>query len=175
MIHYDLLCGEGHAFDGWFRDSIAFDQQAQRGQLCCPSCGASTVRRAPMAPRLNRGAKAPPTASGPASEAAAPQGSGGSALPAGAAAPARHVPLAARQGAPAMPDQMRAFLQQVRAEVERRCDYVGPSFAEEARRIHKGEARERPIYGETSPEQAEALEEDGIKVARVPWVPRADS
>ena len=49
-----------------------------------------------------------------------------------------------------------------------------PAFADEARRIHRGETEKRNIYGEATPEQAEALAEDGIEVAQVPWVPRAD-
>ena len=73
-----------------------------------------------------------------------------------------------------MPDQMRAALQRIRAEIERTSDYVGPEFAEEARRIHRGESERRSIYGESSPEQAEALADEGIEVARIPWVPRAD-
>ena len=58
--------------------------------------------------------------------------------------------------------------------MERTSDYVGPAFAEEARRIHRGEGERRSIYGETTAEQAEALAEDGIEVASIPWVPRAD-
>ena len=73
-----------------------------------------------------------------------------------------------------MPDHLRAMLQRVRAEIERTCDYVGAEFAEEARRIHNGASERRGIYGETTPDQAEALAEDGIEVARIPWVPRAD-
>jgi hypothetical protein len=73
-----------------------------------------------------------------------------------------------------IPDQMRAMLQRMRAEVEKNCDYVGPEFAEEARKIHRGESDKRGIYGETTPEQAEALSEDGIEFASIPWVPRAD-
>ena len=74
----------------------------------------------------------------------------------------------------AVPDQMRAMLQKLRAEIEQRCDYVGPGFAEEARRIHRGEVDARGIYGESTPEQAEALADEGIEVARIPWVPRSD-
>lgn len=73
-----------------------------------------------------------------------------------------------------MPAEMRAALQRIRAEVERNCDHVGPRFAEEARAIHRGEAPVRGIYGETTPDQAEALADEGITVARVPWLPRAD-
>jgi hypothetical protein len=73
-----------------------------------------------------------------------------------------------------LPDHMRAMLQRLRAEVEKNCDYVGEQFADEARRIHRGESDVRGIYGETTPEQAEALADEGIEVNRIPWVPRAD-
>jgi hypothetical protein len=52
---------------------------------------------------------------------------------------------------------------------------VGADFAEEARRIHEGKAPLRGIYGESTDEQAEELAEDGINIARIPWLPRADS
>ncbi|MFQ3623875.1 MAG: DUF1178 family protein, partial [Acetobacteraceae bacterium] len=47
-------------------------------------------------------------------------------------------------------------------------------FTAEARRIHAGESEPRGIYGEASPEDAEALRQDGIDVHAIPWVPRAD-
>jgi hypothetical protein len=74
-----------------------------------------------------------------------------------------------------MPDQVRAVLQRIRTEVEKTCEYVGPGFAETARQIHAGAAQRRPIYGEATRDEAAALAEDGIEVASVPWVPRADS
>jgi len=74
-----------------------------------------------------------------------------------------------------MPAQLRAMLQRLRAEIERNCDYVGRDFAEEARRIHRGEAERRGIFGEATESEAEALREEGIEVARIPWVPRSDA
>jgi hypothetical protein len=65
-------------------------------------------------------------------------------------------------------------LRELRSKVEANCDYVGPAFAEEARRIHYGETEPRGIYGETSDEEAEALDEEGIEFAKIPWVPRHD-
>ena len=73
-----------------------------------------------------------------------------------------------------MPAQLIAMLQRMRAEVEKSCDYVGPGFAEEARKIANGEAEARGIYGEATDAEAESLAEDGIEIARLPWVPRAD-
>ncbi len=74
-----------------------------------------------------------------------------------------------------MPDGVRAVLQRVRAEVERRCDYVGSAFAKTVRAMHEGEAPARNIYGEATSDEASALREDGIEVASIPWVNRADA
>jgi hypothetical protein len=49
---------------------------------------------------------------------------------------------------------------------------VGERFAEEARRIHYGEAQERGIRGQASPQETEALVEEGISVLPLP-IPNA--
>ena len=66
-------------------------------------------------------------------------------------------------------------LADLRRKVEENCDYVGPKFAEEARKIHYGEIETRSIYGETTPSEAEDLHEEGIAFAKIPWLPRTDS
>jgi hypothetical protein len=71
--------------------------------------------------------------------------------------------------------EMMTMLRALRDKVEKECDYVGPAFAEEARRIHYGETEERAIYGEASDEDAESLREEGVPVSRIPWVPRHDA
>jgi hypothetical protein len=52
MILYDLRCSRNHAFEGWFRDSKAYDGQRRVGRVVCPICNDRKVRKAPMAPRL---------------------------------------------------------------------------------------------------------------------------
>ena len=54
MIVYDLKCRKGHAFEAWFRDSAAYDEQAESGKVSCPACGSRRVEKALMAPRLSR-------------------------------------------------------------------------------------------------------------------------
>ena len=54
MIHYSLLCSSDHEFDGWFKDSAAFERQAKRGLVECPNCGDTGVTRALMAPAVPR-------------------------------------------------------------------------------------------------------------------------
>lgn len=148
MIHYQLRCPSEHVFDGWFKNSVSFEQQAAAGLLSCPHCGGRNITRALMAPALAR----------PKEDATPP------------------TPMPAKAiSAPQIPDQVRGVLQRLRAEIEKNCDYVGADFAEEARRIHHGDSPARPIYGEASGEQAEQLAEEGIEVARIPWVPRAES
>ncbi len=75
----------------------------------------------------------------------------------------------------AMSAKLRQELTELRAKVESNCDYVGEKFAEEARKIHYGETDPRGIYGETSKDEAEALAEEGVQFARIPWLPRHDS
>jgi hypothetical protein len=159
MIHYQLCCSRGHEFDGWFSDSAAFDKQAKRGMVECPVCADVKVTRAMMAPSVAKRAVPPGPAEAPRADA---EGQA-----------ARRTPPAPVAGG-RMPAHLRATLQHLRAEIEKHCDYVGPSFAEEARKMHRGDSEKRGIYGETTPSEAEALAEEGIEVSRIPWVPRAD-
>jgi len=158
MIHYHLRCGAGHAFDGWFKDSAGFDAQARAGFVECPVCGGTEVSKQLMAPAIpkkgrTRQKELPPPA---------------------APAPAPPAEAASQAAAGPVPAQVVALLQKMRAEVEKHCDYVGEQFADEARKMHRGESDLRGIYGEASEADAEALRDEGIDIARIPWVPRAD-
>jgi len=73
------------------------------------------------------------------------------------------------------PAQMRAALVELRRQVEANCDYVGERFAEEARRIHHGEADPHGIYGEATSEESKELAEEGISFGRIPWVSSTDA
>ena len=59
--------------------------------------------------------------------------------------------------------------------LKRNADYVGPKFADEARKIHHGETRERSIYGEATDAESEALRDEGIEFGRIPWVSKTDA
>ena len=76
---------------------------------------------------------------------------------------------------PAALAQMRKALAEMRRQIETHCDYVGPNFAEEARRIHYGETGPQGIYGEASEAESRELADEGIKFGQIPWVPLADS
>src|ERR1700719_1057568 len=87
----------------------------------------------------------------------------------GKAPMAPHVGRSSKDAGAPSPAQIRKALEEVRREVEANCDYVGDRFAEEARRIHYGEADARSIYGEASPDDAKTLSEEGIELTRIPW------
>lgn len=66
-------------------------------------------------------------------------------------------------------------MRELRKAVEENSEYVGNRFPEEARSIHLGEARARSIHGEASRKEAKELQDEGVPVCRIPWVPRADN
>ena len=65
--------------------------------------------------------------------------------------------------------KMRKLMAEVREHVEANFDNVGPQFPEEARKIFYGEADDRPIFGDATEDEAKALAEEGVPVARLPW------
>ncbi len=79
-----------------------------------------------------------------------------------------------REAPPAEPtsvDMQAAFLQAVRQMMANTED-VGERFPEEARRIHYGEVEQRGIRGEATPDERQALLDEGIEVVPIP-IPRA--
>lgn len=64
VIVYSLACTKGHGFEGWFKDSAAYDEQAAAGKLVCPVCQSRKIDKAPMAPAVagTRSADRLPTA-----------------------------------------------------------------------------------------------------------------
>lgn len=72
-------------------------------------------------------------------------------------------------------DARAEAVSKLRAEVEATSDYVGLSFAAEARAIHNGDAPERAIYGEARRDEAIGLLKDGIPVLPLPFRPRSKS
>jgi len=139
MIIFDLLCGNGHAFEGWFASGAEFDRQKEARLVSCPVCDGSDIERRPSA--KVRVAKA---------QAARP-------------APAP-VPAARSDAIAGLPPELLTKLR----EVVRNTEDVGDRFPEEARKIHYDEAPPRSIRGQASREEAEALAEEGIDSSQLP-------
>jgi hypothetical protein len=144
MIRYRLQCKTGHEFEAWFKNSGAYDRQADRGQVLCLECGSANVSKAPMAPSVATRKREAATAVAAHPEAA------------------RHADAQRK---------ILALMREMRARVERNAEYVGPRFAEEARKMHFNEIETRSIYGEATLDDARQLAEDGIEFCPLPRLP----
>jgi hypothetical protein len=76
----------------------------------------------------------------------------------------------AREAGPAQPPQPDAQVQWLKAlrHVLAHTEDVGERFADEARRIHYGETAERGIRGQATPDERDALRDEGIEVMPLP-------
>ena len=156
MIHYNLRCERGHAFESWFQSSAAYEQQEKRKLVNCPICGSAKVERGIMAPRIV--SKRSRDIVEPAPAAAAPATTE-------VAAPASTPLLMAQER------ELRTKLKELRDHIVKNADNVGERFPNEARKMHYGDIEHRPIYGEASPDEARALIEEGVEVSPLPVLP----
>ncbi len=153
MIAFDLSCSGGHRFEGWFASSQDFDVQRSGGLLACPVCDDSSVHKILSVPNVGRKgnqAITKPTKSSEVMETASGEMMNAPTLP------------------PAMVEMMHK-LAAAQSEMLKQSQWVGHEFAETARAIHYGEEDGRLIHGETSRDEAEALAEEGIAVAPLPF------
>ena len=147
MIVFDLNCGRGHLFEGWFASGDEFLRQKEASLVRCPICDDAAVERLPSAKvRVRKGSSAKPRA----------------------ATPPEAPPQDAISGFP--PDLLAKL-----REVVRNTEDVGERFAEEARKIHYEETPARPIRGKASSEDAEALTEEGIEFSSLPSILTRDT
>lgn len=146
MIVLNLQCDTGHAFEGWFASTTAFEEQAKAGLVACPVCGHAQINRLPSGPRVKR--------STAAVERSAQQENSGAATPAPKIDPAK---------------LLQAF-----ATLMSDAEDVSTRFAEEARKIHYGDAEQRNIKGKATLEETSELLEEGIPVLPIP-IPDKDS
>lgn len=148
MIVFDLSCAAGaHRFEAWFASGDSFADQQARGLIVCPICGDVDVRKAAMAPRVsaksNQLSAAPPRAE------------------------------ATGESSPELVRRVLADIAARQAELLPQSRWVGRDFADAARAMHEGRAAEDLIHGQASPEEAQALRDDGIAAMPllVPVVP----
>ena len=155
MIRYALCCDEGHRFDSWFYDSSAFDEQAGRGLVTCPTCDSRHVVKAIMAPAVVAKRAIQPMESTALSKREEP------------------VAPAANQSVDValLDDERRQLVRAFREKVVSETRDVGRAFATEARRIHDDDASQERIRGQATLAEARDLLEDGIMVLPLPAMP----
>jgi hypothetical protein len=142
MIVFDLGCDNDHRFEGWFSSSDDFDRQQREHLLSCPMCGSQSISRLLTAARVNTGRTEPPA-----------------------------VPMTREQAAAQYANFDAARLLKLVSHIVEHTEDVGRAFPEEARKIHYREAPERQIRGTASPQEVDALRDEGIDVVPLPVPP----
>ena len=148
MIVYDLKCGAGHRFEGWFASGDDFATQKERGLLGCPQCNSAQIERVPSATRINV--------------------LGGEAAPVQPPVPAKNDPELAGRDPFAVAQVLYSRLVD---EIMTKTEDVGSQFPAEARKIFYEEAPARTIRGVATQDEHDALVEEGVPVARLPLPP----
>ena len=142
MMRFTLHCDNAHEFEAWFGGNTDFEEQRERGLVECPQCGSPHVEKSLMAPRVSTGRRKDARMEG-----------------------MRQTLTNVHDG------MMREKVREIAKTIRENTTDVGARFPEEARRIHYGEAEERGIRGQASPDEAKALVEEGVTIAPVPSVP----
>jgi hypothetical protein len=146
MIRFTLVCENGHEFESWFASNHSYDFQIENNLVACPQCNATKVSKAVMAPAVARKTRAK----------AAP-----------APAPVKQDVALIGEG----DRELRELARELNAKILAATVDVGAEFPKEARKIHDGDAPERPIRGQASLEEARALLEDGVSILPMPILP----
>jgi len=148
MIVFDLLCGGGHRFEGWFNSAEDFSAQKKHKILECPTCGSAKIDRVPSAARLNLGAQEP-------------------------AKPAQKAPEKTPEMEGKDPIAIAQILySKMLDELLTRTEDVGSQFPEKARDIFYQREEARPIRGQATQKEHDDLLAEGIPVARFPIPPK---
>ena len=141
MILYQLRCSSGHEFEGWFPNSAAYDTQVKSGDIACPHCSNINISKAIMAPNIS---------------------------PARSKSKITFEQSSEKNSLSEIKKSVLDSIDFMRKKIEDSCDNVGENFAEEARRIHYGEAEERGIYGKATEEEVIDLDDEGIEFYKIP-------
>ncbi|THU05324.1 DUF1178 family protein [Lampropedia puyangensis] len=164
----DLRCVHGHAFEGWFSSEDDYQTQSAQGILCCPVCESLQVSKVLSAPYVSAKSNRRPAVSSNVTQTTSNQGRAtDTELQSSRVNALTQGDLeqdALRQAQEAFNAHWIAHARTVIAQGED----VGNGFAQEAKRIHEGQAPERLIHGQASLEEVVELLEDGVPVLPLP-------
>ena len=146
MIAFDLNCKNGHTFEGWFKDSEAFEEQLEKGLIVCPVCDSTSVHKALSTFAIVKGQKSVSTTGGT------------SPFPSNAT----------------MQKAFQDLNRKIAHFVEQNFDDVGTDFAKEALKIHCGVSEPRNIRGVSTEEEEKILKDEGVDFVKVPALPDPD-
>ena len=177
MIKFTLNCADQHVFECWFPNSDSLSRQLGLKLVDCPICGSVDVIRPLSAPNLStpktRSRSATPDHIDPSQIDSGQIHLGQTDADERQRQQTKQVtgPVTSGVAMPPPSDVMRSMLRDMQKLVERDFTHVEDNFAAEARKIHSGEAEAESIYGQCTPDEQAELEEEGITVGVLPWLP----
>jgi len=144
-IKYQLTCDEEHKFEGWFPSIEDFENQLAQGQLLCPMCDSSKVKRDIMSPGIKKKSTKIPRQRG------------------------KEAIMEMSDGQMVMGGRARSLLRKMETHVKKNFEDVGKNFPKEARKAQVGERNEE-FYGTATKKEAKKLLDDGIDLFHIPVV-----
>jgi len=143
----DLVCHDGHLFEGWYDSRDAFDDARAGSALSCPSCGDTRIDLRPSFRGIVSRSRAPREP---------------------AETPAETATTQTTMTAPTMPLEVQRALSRLLKYVRANTEDAGAAFAARAIAMHSGEEEAKPIHGTSTPEENERLLEEGVPFVRIP-------
>lgn len=151
MVIYELKCQFGHGFEGWFKDSAAFEDQKKTGLVQCAMCGTENVDIVPSGCHVGRKSKVV----------------------------AKTVSSKSVESTKKLPSKESdhvdpvILLKSVHKLIKDNFKDVGKKFTDKAIQIQKGEAEAEPIYGTVTQDDRERLDEEGVSYLPLPKLPES--
>ncbi|MDR3155194.1 MAG: DUF1178 family protein [Deltaproteobacteria bacterium] len=142
MVIFDLICQNGHRFEGWFADLADLDGQISGGLLNCPVCGDTHIQRRPSTFGLVKSRH---------SEAASREAGD---------------PLEQKKA------ELMRQLEQLSDRLQEDFADVGAGFSDEALKMHYGAAPRRNIRGLSTSDEEERLRKEGVEFFKAPMLVR---
>ena len=145
MIKFSLICECSAKFEGWFPSNEDYENQLAQGQLLCPLCDSTKVRKDIMSPNIKKKSTKTPRQRG------------------------KQTMLEMAKGQMVMGGRARILLKQLEKHVTDNFENVGKNFPREARKAIKGK-RNEDFYGTATKKEADKLVKEGIDLFHVPKI-----
>ena len=145
MIKFSLICKCSAKFEGWFPTNEDYENQLVKGQLLCPMCDSTKVRKDIMSPSIKKKSTKTPRERG------------------------KENILNMTGEQMVMGGRARTLLRQLEKHVTDNFENVGKNFPREARKADKGK-RDEEFYGTATKKEADKLVNEGIDLFHVPKI-----
>ena len=144
-IKFSLICQCSAKFEGWFPSNEDYENQLAQGQLLCPLCDSTKVRKDIMSPNIRKKSTKTPRQRG------------------------RQTMVEMAKGQMVMGAKARTLLKKLEKHVTDIFENVGKNFAKEARKAIKGK-RNDEFYGTATNKEADKLINEGIDLFHIPKI-----